>query len=85
MGGWVLVLNSRWWVLTISTHAGSDTFLEPAVLAPVAVVLVDVAVLVEAAPVALVLPHRPLEESLAALAAHHAVVAPARPATNSHT
>jgi hypothetical protein len=41
---------------------------------PVAVVLIDVAVLVDAALVALVLPHGALEETLAPLAAHHPIV-----------
>jgi hypothetical protein len=41
---------------------------------PVAVVFVDIAVLAYAALVSLILAHGPLEETLAAFAAHHPIV-----------
>ena len=72
-------------ILTVAPHPHLQTLPQAAVLAPVAVALVDGAVARAAARVASLLADAALEEALAALAAHHAVVAPARPATNSHT
>ena len=63
-----MLLLIRWLLLTVTAHPHGEAFLESAVLAAVAVVLVHVAVLVEPAAVALVFSHGPLEESLAALA-----------------
>ena len=63
-------------LLTVATHAGCHAFLQSAVLAPVPVVLGDLAVLVAAALVSQLLADRPLEEPLAALAAYGAVVPP---------
>lgn len=57
-------------------HPSLETLLEPAVLALVAVVLVYRAVLVAPAGVGQVPSHRPLEETLAALARHLSVVLP---------
>ena len=61
-------------MLTFFLHAEPEALLEPAVLALVAVVLVDGAVVVSAARVGQVSTHRPLEEALAALARQHAVM-----------
>ncbi len=52
-------------------------------LVPVAVVLVDVAVLVHPALVALVLAHGALEEALASLTAHHPIVSACKTARNT--
>ncbi len=49
-------------------------FLEKLIGVPVAVVFVDIAVLAYAALVSLILAHGPLEETLAAFAAHHPIV-----------
>ena len=63
-------------ILTITPHPHGEALLQAAVLAPVPVVLGDLAVLVAAALVPQLLPDRPLEEPLAALAAYGAVVPP---------
>lgn len=54
---------------TFSLHAHGETLLVAAVLAAVALSLVDHAVLAVSAGVGQVLPHRPLEEAFASLAA----------------
>ena len=69
----------------VAPHAHGQALLQAAVLAPVPVVLVDVAVLGEAALVPLVLPHGPLEEALAALADDHPIVAAAGAVAAHHT
>jgi len=61
---------------TFSSHADLEAFLEPTVLALVAVVLVDGAVATAATRVGEVAADRALEEALAALARQHAVVLP---------
>ena len=60
--------------LTITPHPHGEALLEAAVLAPVPVVLGDLAVFVAAALVAQLLADRALEEPLATLAAYGAVV-----------
>lgn len=62
--------------LTLSLHPHLKAFPQPAVLATIAVVFVDDAVLFATAAVAQVLPHAPLEEALTALAADCSVVTP---------
>lgn len=66
-----IALNS--W-LTVSLHPHVETFLQPAKLAAVAVVLVNDAVLLTAAAVGQVFPHTPLEEAFASLTTHRSVV-----------
>ena len=61
-------------ITTFSSHADLDALLEAAVLALVAVVLVDGTVARASARVGEVAAHRALEEALAALARQHAVV-----------
>ena len=61
-------------ILTITPHPHGEALLQAAVLAPVPVVLGDLAVFVAAALVAQLFADRPLEEPLAALARPHAVV-----------
>ena len=61
-------------ILTITPHPHGEALLQAAVLAPVPVVLGDLAVLVAAALVAQLLPDGPLEEPLASLAADGSVV-----------
>ena len=63
-------------ILTITPHPHGEALLQAAVLAPVPVVLGDLAVLVAATLVSQLLADRPLEEPLAALAAYGAVVPP---------
>jgi len=61
-------------VHTFAAHAGLETFLEAAVLALVAVVLVDRTIAISAARVCEVASHGALEETLAALARELTVV-----------
>ena len=61
-------------ILTITPHPHGEALLQAAVLAPVPVVLGDLAVLVAAALVAQLLADGPFEEPLAAFATDGAVV-----------
>ena len=72
-------------VLTITPHAHGQALLQPAVLASIAVVLVHITILIQAASVALILAHRPFEEAFAALTADHAIVPPRCPVTAHNT
>ena len=62
---WVRLTKSSSGVYTFSPHSHLETFLEAAVLALVAVVLVDGAVAGAPALVRQIPPHRALEETLA--------------------
>lgn len=62
--------------LTLSLHPHLKAFPQSAVLATIAMVFVDDAVLFAAAAVGQVLPHAPLEEALTALTADCSVVTP---------
>ena len=66
----------RKWTLTIPPHTHGQALHKPAVLAPVPLALVHLAVLVPPAQVPILLADGALEEYLAALTAHGSVVAP---------
>jgi len=61
-------------ILTFSSHADLETFLESTVLALIAVVLIDGTVATTAARVGEITTNRSLEEALASFARQHAVV-----------
>uniref|UniRef100_A0A8W7PEH8 Secreted protein n=1 Tax=Anopheles coluzzii TaxID=1518534 RepID=A0A8W7PEH8_ANOCL len=79
------VKNQPAQILTIAAHATGETLLQPAVLAPVPVVLRHLAVHRAAALVAELFADRPLEEALAALAADRAIVATGGPIATHQT